>query len=54
MEASFKRLFESTDANSEDFYFGYRPFMVSTGWTIETYTSAPQVMQFTRQVVDFG
>ena len=28
--------------------------MVSAGWSIETGTTDPLVMEFTRQVVDFG
>ena len=54
MKSTVKRLFETTDANSQDMFFAYRPFMVSAGWVVASATTSPLKMEFTRQVVDFG
>ena len=48
MKSTMKRLFRTTDANSQDFYFAYRPFMVSAGWVIASAITTPLKMEFTR------
>ena len=54
MQATLKRKFHTSDANSEDIYFGYRPFMVFAGWEVASAVNAPLLMEFSGQNVDFG
>ena len=47
-------LFKKEDTNSEKFDLAYRPFDVGAGWDFGSGASAPTLMNFARQTVDYG
>lgn len=53
MASSFKRVMLTNDPNAEDINLDYRPYMVSTGWFVQTGTTTPLKWAAPRQVVDF-